>query len=100
MDPVREQFHLLLKTFVDNVYFQPPVNSRIEYPCIVYKRDNADTKFADDKPYDIKTRYMVTIIDPDPDSVIPRQVASLPMSSFNRFYISENLNHDVYSVFI
>lgn len=100
MDPYREQFHLLLKTFVDNVYFQPPVNSRIEYPCIVYKRDNADTKFADDKPYDIRTRYMVTIIDPNPDSEIPRKVASLPMSSFNRFYIAENLNHDVYSVFI
>jgi hypothetical protein len=100
MDPVREKFHLILKTFADNVYFQPPENSRIEYPCIVYKRDNANTKYADDKPYDIRTRYMVTVIDPNPDSEIPRMVASLPLSSFNRFYIAENLNHDVYSVFV
>lgn len=96
----RSQFHLLLKTFVDNVYFQPPVNIRLEYPCIIYKRDNAHTIFADDKPYDIRTRYMVIVIDQDPDSEIPRKVASLPMSSFNRFYIAENLNHDVYSVFV
>lgn len=96
----RPQFHQLLKTFVDDVYFQPPINVRLKYPCIVYKRDNADTKFADDKPYDIRTRYMVTIIDPDPDSDIRNKVASLPLSVFNRFYITDNLNHDVYSVFI
>lgn len=96
----RSQFQQLLKTFVDNVYFQPPQNHQIQYPCIIYKRDNADTKFADDKPYDIRTRYMVTVIDTDPDSDIPKQVALLPMSSFNRFYVVDNLNHDVYSVFI
>lgn len=100
MDPSRSKLQTLLKTFVDNVYFQPPQNHQIQYPCIIYKRDNADTKFADDKPYDIRTRYMVTVIDIDPDSEIPKKVASLPMSSFNRFYVVDNLNHDVYSVFI
>ena len=35
----------------DNVYFQPPTNIKLEYPCIVYKRDFADTEFADDNPY-------------------------------------------------
>jgi hypothetical protein len=100
MDPVRAKLQTLLETFVEHVYFQPPINIRLQYPCIVYKRDNADTKFADDKPYDIRTRYMVTVIDLDPDSEIPGKVARLPMSSFNRFYITDDLNHDVYSVFI
>jgi hypothetical protein len=99
MGQSRADLHQLLTTFVDNVYFQPPINIQLKYPCIIYKRDFAETLFADDKPYNITKRYMVTIIDPDPDSEIPDKVASIPMSLFNRFYTADNLNHDVYSVF-
>jgi hypothetical protein len=89
----------LLKTFTDNVYFQPPTNVQLKYPCIVYKRDFAETKFADDKPYNHTLRYMITVIDRDPDSKIPAKVAAMPMSLFNRFYTADSLNHDVYSVY-
>jgi hypothetical protein len=95
----RLDLHQLLETFVDNVYFQPPTNIRLEYPCIIYKRDYADTKFANDKPYNHMLRYMVTIIDRNPDSNIPDKVAAMPMSLFNRFYTADNLNHDVYNVY-
>lgn len=95
----RLKLHQLLETFVANVYFQPPENLKLEYPCIIYKRDFADTKFADDKPYNHTKRYTVMIIDQDPDSEIPDKIASMPMSLFNRFYTADNLNHDVYSVF-
>jgi len=95
----RLSLHQLLETFADNVYFQPPENIELKYPCIIYKRDFADTKFADDKPYNHTKRYMVTVIDQDPDSEIPDKVAAMPMSLFNRFYTADNLNHDVYSVF-
>lgn len=91
--------HQILETFTDHVYFQPPTNIQLEYPCIIYKRDFADTKFANDKPYNNTKRYMVTIIDRDPDSVIPDKVAEMPMSLFNRFYTADNLNHDVYNVY-
>ena len=95
----RLQLHQLLETFTDNVYFQPPTNIELKYPCIIYKRDFADTKFADDKPYTTKLRYAITVIDKDPDSEIPSKVASLPLSLFNRFYTADNLNHDVYNVY-
>ena len=74
----RLQLHQLLETFTENVYFQPPTNVQLKYPCIIYKRDFADTKFADDKPYNHKMRYMITVIDRDPDSDIPSKVASMP----------------------
>lgn len=95
----RLQLHQLLESFVDNVYFQPPTNVQLVYPCIIYKRDFADTKFADDIPYGHTLRYQITVIDKDPDSVIPSKVASMPMSLFNRFYTADNLNHDVYNVY-
>jgi hypothetical protein len=95
----RLQLHQLLETFTTNVYFQPPTNVQLTYPCIVYTRDFADTKFADDIPYDHTKRYMITVIDRDPDSDIPDKVAAMPLSLFNRFYTVDNLNHDVYNVY-
>jgi hypothetical protein len=95
----RLQLHQLLETFVPNVYFQPPTNIQLKYPCIVYQRDSADSKFADDIVYSHKLRYAITVIDQDPDSEIPNKVASMPMSLFNRFFVVDNLNHDVYNVY-
>lgn len=95
----RLKLHLILESFTENVYFQPPTNVKLEYPCIIYKRGFADTKFANDKPYNYTKRYMVTVIDRDPDSEIPGKVAAMPMCLFNRFYTADNLNHDVFNVF-
>ncbi len=95
----RLDLHQILTSFVDHVYFQPPSNIELVYPCIIYKRDFADTKFADDRPYDHTLRYMVTVIDRDPDSTIPSKVAEMPMSLFNRYYSADELHHDVYNVF-
>lgn len=82
-----------------NVYFQPPPNVQMKYPCIVYKRDYRVTNFAGNKPYKHKKRYQITIIDQNPDSDIPERIAELPMCSFDRFFTADNLNHDVYNLF-
>jgi hypothetical protein len=89
----------ILEAITTNVYFQPPTNVQLKYPCIIYKRDSANTQFADNTPYSYKQRYMVMVIDQDPDSAIPEKVAALPTSIFSRFYTVDNLNHDVYSVY-
>lgn len=80
------------------VYFQPPTNGII-YPCIIYERDGMDIKHANNSPYYNTKRYMITIIDRNPDSVIPDKVAALPLCAFNRFYTADNLNHDVYNLY-
>ena len=96
---LRLELQKLLENVTTNVYFQPPTNVQLKYPCIIYKRDFADTKFADNEPYGYKRRYMITVIDQNPDSEIPEKIAALPMSLFNRFYTVDNLNHDVYSMY-
>lgn len=83
----------------NNVYFQPPPTIKIEYPCIIYTKENVGTKFADNSPYMKKTRYQVTVIDRDPDSIIPGKVSDLESCIFDRFYTSENLNHDVFKLY-
>lgn len=97
----RPELHALLIDILgsNQVYFQPPPTLRMEYPCIVYKRDYAVTNHADNAPYKHTKRYMVTVMDQDPDSDIPDKVAALPMCVFDRFYTADNLNHDVYKLF-
>jgi hypothetical protein len=95
----RLELHQILEGLTPNVYFQPPTNVQLKYPCIVYHRDFATTFFADNDPYKQTLRYMVTVIDRDPDSEIPAKVAALRMSSFNRFFTADELNHDVYVVY-
>lgn len=82
-----------------NVYFQPPTNVQMQYPCIVYQRDSARTEFAGNKPYNYTQRYQVTLIAREPDSDILARIAELPMCSYNRFFVSDNLNHDVFELY-
>jgi len=82
-----------------NVYFQPPENKKIKYPGIIYKRNLEDAKYADDSLYNHTMGYMVTVIDSNPDSEIPDKIRSLPLTSFNRHYTADNLNHDVFNVY-
>ena len=82
-----------------NVYFQPPASVQMKYPCIVYERNSGDFKFADNKLYLHKKRYNITVIDKNPDSIIPDRVAELPLCKFNRHYKVDNLNHDVYNLY-
>lgn len=85
---------------VKKVYFQPPATIRMVHPCIVYNRSNIDFKYADDIAYHTKKQYMITVIDPDPDSEIPDLlVEKFRMCRMDRHYTSDNLNHDVFTIY-
>ena len=97
----RLQLQTLLEATVgsSNVYFQPPEGLKMNYPCIVYARADGDTGFADDVPYIHTVRYNITVIDKNPDSIIPGKVALLPTSRALRHFTKDNLNHDVYQIY-
>jgi len=82
-----------------NVYFQPPESVKINYPAIVYGLDNIENSFANNGVYLSKKKYLVTVIDEDPDSPIVDKVAALPTCRFNRRFQSDNLNHDVFILY-
>lgn len=97
--PRIELQQLLLTMGATEVYFQQPNNKQMQYPCILYNIDDVSTQYADNKPHRSDTRYMVTIVDRDPDSEIPQRIALLPLCSFSRFYTADNLNHFVYNLY-
>jgi hypothetical protein len=80
-------------------YFQPPDGTRMIYPCIVFERYQATSFFANNSPYLTKKRYLVTVMDKNPNSEIPNLVAKLPFSFFQRFFATSGLNHDVFNIY-
>ena len=82
-----------------NVYYQPPESIRMQYPAIVYSRNDTENIFADDSVYMQAHEYRVVVIDENPDSEIVEAVSKLPMCRFNRHYKQENLNHDVFTLY-
>lgn len=98
----RKELGEILKTIAGsngNVYFQKPENVKLTYPAILYDRDDVETRYANNAPYLQTKRYLITIIDLDPDSLIPDRVAALPMCSFVRRFETQGLNHDIYSLY-
>lgn len=81
------------------VYYQPPTNIQMRYPAIVYSRSDIDNRHANDSAYIQSLAYEVIVIDENPDSDIVMQVSQLPMCNFNRHYESDNLNHDVFTIY-
>lgn len=79
-----------------NVYFQPPTSVKMNYPAIVYGLEDIENTFANDGVYSSKRKYLVTVIDENPDSQIVDKVANLPTCRYNRHFQSDNLNHDVF----
>lgn len=81
------------------VYFQPPETVKMVYPCIVYTLEDISTRYADNSPYTHRKAYTVTIIDRDPDSLIPDRIGELPLCSFSRKFTNDNLNHFVFRLY-
>lgn len=71
----------------------------MEYPCIVYHPDIPVTEYADDIPYARTKRYQVTVIDRNPDSIIPDKVAQLRLCKQGRYFPANNLNHFVFDLY-
>lgn len=95
----RAEKHDFFKTLTPNVYFQAPSNVEMKYPCIRYDIDDEATLFADNRPYRQTWRYQVMVIDDDPDSVIRDAIALLPLCSFERKYVADDLHHFVFNLY-
>lgn len=98
----RQCLHSLLKNlpYVKQVWFQPPDDIKLVYPCIIYNWERVKDISADNMHYSSRRGYKVTIIDQTPDSVIPDIFhRNFKTASFDRSYVADGLNHWVYTLF-
>src|SRR4051794_13470025 len=95
----RLELQAVLEAIVEPVYFQAPTGTEMQYPCVLYERDQSHTVFADNRPYSRTKRYLVTVVDRNPDSELPDLVEALPLCTFSRAFETENLHHWVFTLF-
>lgn len=97
----RDKLHELLCSIMGsrNVYFSPPENLKLVYPCIVYSLSKMDPLKADDINYLDKTSYTVTLIDKDPLSKFCKPIINIPYASFSTGFTKDNLNHFVFNIY-
>lgn len=94
---LQEAFEKLLGSW--NVYYQPPENLKLNYPCIVYEKTPGRTFWADNRTWAYCDEYTVTLITRDPDSELVHALIDLPKCRYDRHFVNDNLNHDVFSLY-
>lgn len=80
-------------------YFQPPSSVRMQYPAIRYSIKDVEKRSADDIAYRKLPCYELILIDKNPDSEFIEKLLDLPYCSYDRHYESDNLNHDVFTLY-
>ena len=97
----REKLHEELVAILGsrNVYFQPPETLKMSYPAIRYARVPMKNNFADNVVYKQSQQYEITLIDYDPESAFLGPLSKMPTCRHDRHYQSDNLNHDVFTIY-
>lgn len=91
----------LTATDTGKVYFQPPSNVRLEYPCWIIERTTAYQPKANNKTYLFRPGYKCTHInrtEPDPD-IIHKLGRLYERVQYQNHYVADNLHHDVFLIY-
>lgn len=92
----RLELHSELLTLCPNVYFQPPSNVIMKYPCIVYTKSDKQRLYGSDVIHFSKQVYKVSVIDRNPDSdTADVMEKKFQYCSIDQYFTVDNLNHTV-----
>lgn len=95
----RSELSAILHEFCSNVYFQPPSNLKLSFPCIIYKLDSFDDRAADNRDYLTMDEYSITYVTRDPDDPNIRAIKQLPYCSMTNNTTADNLRHYYYRLY-
>lgn len=81
------------------VYFQPPSNLQLKYPCFVYHYENSTPMLADNTVHRFTDRYQVSYLTKKALDTTYVKLLEDPLVSYSSRYVSENIYHNVMSVY-
>lgn len=103
-----EQKRLVLHTLLANnfpdvtIYYRPPGNILLTYPCIVYERKEFEPSFANTAAYVVGARYQVMFVSELPGYSTVELMFTLNgqglVITSNDSYENDDLVHDVFTV--
>ncbi len=84
-----------------NVYFQPPENFKIKYPCFVYHMVPGDTRYANNLMYMHTARYTIKYITQEAETLdfVRTVLRSFNLCSHSQSYTSDGLYHEVFDLY-
>lgn len=82
-----------------NVYYRPPESIKMQYPAIKYSKQTIKSTHANDGKYSMKDCYQLMVIAKLPDNPVIKKLLELPYCSYDRYYVADNLNHDVLTIY-
>lgn len=82
-----------------NVYYQPPESKKMVYPAIRYSMKDIKSTYANNIMYSRMNCYELVVIDRLPDNEVIDKLLQIPYCTFNRHYVADNLNHDVFILY-
>lgn len=81
------------------VFYRAP-SFGVKYPCIMYDLSGERNRYSCNKEYNRKRKWIITIVDTDPDSEIPEKIKEKFMYyQFDRVFIADGLNHFVCTLY-
>lgn len=97
----RIELQTILETFLPSVYFQPPSNIRMSYPCIVYsKTPSGSAEYANNSPYKRTQLYTITVIEKSPETdLVDRIFEHFNYCSIGSNFIKDNLHHTILNLY-
>ena len=82
-----------------NVYYDPPESLKMQYDAIRYSKNDIIVTAADNRKWSTCWRYELIHISKKPDSEVINRLLELPYCSYDRHYVSDNLHHDVLTIY-
>jgi hypothetical protein len=83
-----------------NVYFDPPENIKLKYPCFIYESDVPFDVKANNHSYFFMKRYSVTYIDTNPDNdMTEKMLKHFMLISAGNPYVSDNIHHYPFDIY-
>ena len=83
-----------------NVYFDPPSNIHLNYPCIIYKRIASEARRADNLRYINWYPYDVQIISKDPEfELFDTFLSHFDAGREGAPFVSDNLHHSNFTIY-
>lgn len=79
-----------------HLYYQPPENVKLVYPCIIYQLASFTSRYADNLPYHQYVHFDVTYITRSPKSYVPVELVKTMNFNFDRYFVADNLHHYAY----
>lgn len=101
MAKAREELQTILEHIMGgyDVYYQPPDDIQMSYPCIVYERGGEDVDYANNLRYKALNNYSITLMDYDADSEFVSGIAELDYCRLVRCFKQNGLHHFIFELY-